>query len=308
MRFSKVKDLKVSQIALGTWAMGGGRDWGATEEKDALATVAAALDAGINTIDCAPIYGLGASETFLGKALKGKRQNVVLTTKCGLISGPRAVERNSKADSITKEIESSLTRLQTDYIDIYFIHWPDRNTPLEETLGAMQKLKEQGKIRHIGVSNFDAKLLEQAAGIAEIACVQNEYSFLSRQSGEDVFPLCKKHNIAFFAYGPLCGGILSGRYKKEPNLARNDARSFFYQFYKGDKFIKAQNAVQNFETVAQQHNGTTVQAAINWTLYNKNVTCALAGARRPQHIKEAAAAADWQLTKEDAEFLENEYN
>jgi len=308
MQCAKVKDLTVSKIALGTWAMGGGRDWGATDEKEALATVAAALEAGINTIDCAPIYGLGASETLLGKALKGKRQNVVLTTKCGLIPGPRAVEHNLKAESINKEIESSLARLQTDYIDIYFIHWPDRNTPLEETLGAMQNLKEQGKIRHIGVSNFDAKLLAQASDIAEISCVQNGYSFLSRQNGEEVFPLCQKHNIAFFAYGPLCGGILSGRYKKEPNLARNDARSFFYQFYKGDNFKKAQKAVQNFETVAQQHNGTTAQAAINWTLYNKNVTCALAGARHPQHIKEAAAAAKWQLTKEDAEFLENEYN
>jgi len=307
MKFAKVKDLTVSKIALGTWAMGGGRDWGKTDETLALETVARALDAGITTIDCAPIYGLGASEELLGRALKGKRHKVVLTSKCGLIPAPRAVKRCLKPESIKQEIETSLKRLQTDYIDIYFIHWPDRDTPLEDTLGAMENLKKQGKIRQIGVCNFDKDLLERALKCADVACLQNEYSFLHRES-QNIFDLCAKSGTAFFAYGPLAGGILSGKYKKEPNLPRNDARSFFYPFYKGEEFKKSLEIAKRFEEVAAKHNAPPSQAAINWVLSNPAVTCALAGARKPQHILAGAAATDWHLSPEEKDFLENGHN
>ena len=300
----KIKDLEVSKIALGTWAIGGGRDWGKADDNASQAAVLKALDSGINFIDTAPIYGICHAEELLGKILATRRrEDIVLATKCGLIPGPRAVRRDLSPQSIRAEIEESLRRLKTDYIDLYLIHWPDRETPLADTLGEMTRLKEAGKIRHIGVCNFDDNLLKQAAKLADIAAVQNEYSYINPQEGDDVFETCRKNNIAFLAYGPLAGGILSGKYKKEPNLSGNDARSFFYKCYKGKAFSDACQAAQKFEDIARRHNATAAQAAINWTLANPAVTCAIAGARTPQQAADIAAALNWQLDKQDLDFL-----
>lgn len=308
MLYTKIRGLEVSKIALGTWAIGGGRDWGQTDEQTCIETIHKALDLGINFIDTAPIYGIYKSEEILGKALKGKRDNTVIATKCGLQPADRAVKFDLSPAAVRAECEASLKRLNTEYIDIYLIHWPDKNTPIEETLSEFTKLKQEGKIKNIGLCNFGADLLKKALSVADISCLQNEYSYLNTAKGNEVFEICQNSNIAFLAYGPLAGGILSGKYKKEPNLPKNDARSFFYKHYKGHGFETAQTSVNKLNETAKKYNATCAQAAINWVLANPNAACVLAGARTPAQIADIAAAARWQMTKEDMDFLNNENN
>ncbi len=299
MQYAEIKGVKVSKICLGTWAAGGGTDWGQADEAAAISAIEKAIELGVNFIDTAPIYGRGVSEVTVGKALKGKRDKVVLATKCGLLPAPRGVEFNLQPASIRKEVEESLKRLNTDYIDLYQIHRPDVKTPLADSLGEMLKLKEEGKIRLIGVSNFGKDLLEEASKITDIASVQNEYSFLRPQTGDEVFETCKKYGIAFLAYGPMAGGILSGKYKKEANFPKCDARSYFYKFYKGENFKTTDIQVDKFRALAKKYNATAAQAAINWCFANPAVTCVLTGARKPQQIQDTAAAVNWQLSAED---------
>lgn len=303
MKYSEIKGVKVSKICLGTWAAGGGTDWGIADEAAAIAAIERAIELGVNFLDTAPIYGRGVSELTVGKALKGKRDKVVLATKCGLLPAPRGVEFNLKPASIRKEVEESLQRLGTDYIDLYQIHRPDVNTPLADSLGEMLKLKEEGKIRLIGVSNFGKDLLEEAAKITEIACVQNEYSFLRPQTGDEVFEVCQKHGIAFLAYGPMAGGILSGKYKKEANFPKSDARSYFYKFYKGENFKATDIQVNKFRLLAKKYNATAAQAAINWCFANPAVTCVLTGARNPQQIEDTSSAVNWEISAQDLAAL-----
>jgi aryl-alcohol dehydrogenase-like predicted oxidoreductase len=298
-----IRGIEVSKIALGTWAIGGGPDWGQNDDFTSSAAILHALELGINFIDTAPVYGNYHAEELLGRTLKSKRNKTVIATKCGLIPGGRAVKHCLKPRSVRSELEASLKRLQTDYIDLYFIHWPDRDTPLEDTLGEMSRLKQEGKIRLTGVSNFGPDLLKEAVKLADIAAVQNQYSFLNRQQGDEVFDICKKNDVAFLAYGPLAGGILSGKYKKEPNLANRDARSFFYKFYKGENFKTAGRAVEKLASVAKNHDATTAQAAVNWVLANPAVSAVAAGARTQQQAQDLAAALNWKMTKEDMEYL-----
>ncbi|MDR0646371.1 MAG: aldo/keto reductase [Elusimicrobiota bacterium] len=299
----KIKDLEVSKIALGTWALGGGRDWGAADDNNGAAAILKAVELGINFIDTAPIYGNFHSETLLGKTLKNIRSKIVLATKCGLLAGPRAVRRDLSPQSVREELEGSLRRLKTDYIDFYIIHWPDKNIPLSQTLGEMLRLKEAGKIRHIGVSNFDNTLLKEAVKFADIAVVQNEYSYLRRSAGEEVFETARKHNIAFLAYGPLAGGILSGKYKKEPNLPNNDARNFFYKCYRGEAFKSALDIASKFERIAVSRGVSAAQVAINWVLANQYVSCAVCGARNPPQVEDIASALSWRLNASEQNFL-----
>ncbi len=307
-RSIKIKDLSLSKIALGTWALGGGRDWGEPcSDTCALDTIKKSFDLGVNFIDTAPIYGLGRAQTLLGAAIKNKiipRGQIVIATKCGLKPAARAVEFNLKPASVCRELEESLKTLNTDYIDIYLIHRLDRNTPLCDTLEELERQKQKGKIRHIGLCNVGPKVIEEAAKLTEIAAVQNEYSFLRRQEAQAVFEVCQTKSISFLAYGVLGGGVLSAKYKKEPNMPKNDARSFFYKFYKGQKFEEAKNAAAQFEKIAEKYNGFAAQAAINWVLFNPAVSCAICGARTPQQAEQNAKALNWSLTKEDYLYLE----
>lgn len=296
--------LQISAVGLGTWAMGGGTDWGPVDDAQSLNAVSAALDAGINLIDTAPIYGFGHAEEIVGRALKGRRDRAVLATKCGLVRFEKGVNHWLRPDSVARELEESLKRLQTDYIDLYQIHWPDPKTPLEDTLSVLVKLQEQGKIRHIGVCNFDADLLRRAAQICPIASVQNEYSFLDRQSAQSVFPLCREKQIGFIGYGSLAGGILSGKYKKEANIRRCDARSYFYRFYKGPNFARVREITARFAKVAAVWNKPVSAVAINWVLARTEVNAALCGARTPEQILQNVQADGWKLSPEDRAYLE----
>lgn len=288
------------KLAFGTWPISGAREWGDFDENEARKVLHALLENRITCIDTAAIYGLGGAETMLGKFFKDvPRKNFILTSKCGLLPGERAVKFDLSAKSLQTQIEDTLRRLNTDYLDIYFLHWPDKNTPLEETLAQMEKFKKEGKIRFIGLSNFTEGLIKQAVKITKIDCLQNEFSVLN-QENKKLFPFIKEFDLAFMAYGVLNGGILSGKYKQLPNLAKTDVRNFFYHSYRGENFIKAQKVVDNLKQISP---ASTTQVAINFVLSFEEVTCAIFGAKTLKQLKENAAAITWKLTAEQKDFL-----
>ena len=288
------------KLAFGTWPISGAREWGFFDENEAQKVLHALLENNITCIDTAANYGLGGAETLLGKFFKDvERKNFILTSKCGLLPGKRAVKFDLSAKSLQKQIEDTLRRLNTDYLDIYFLHWPDKNTPLEETLTQMEKFKKEGKIRFTGLSNFDENLIKQAVQITKIDCVQNEFSLLN-QEAKKLFPLVKEFDLAFMAYGILNGGILSGKYKQEPNLAKTDVRNFFYHSYKGENFQKAQQTVNSLKQI---YPTSIAQAAINFVLSFEEITCAIFGAKTLRQLKENAGALSWKLTAEQKDFL-----
>lgn len=302
--FGKEQGVSLSRIALGTWAMGGGSDWGPVEDEQSVRAVHAALDQGINWIDTAPIYGLGHSEEVLGRALQGRRQHVFLATKCGLVRFTKGINHWLKPDSIRRELEDSLRRLQTDYIDLYQIHWPDPATPLADTLEELTRLKQSGKIRFIGVCNFPPDLLKQACDMADISCVQGPYSLLDKEKARQILPFIQTQNRAFAAYGSLGGGILSGKYKKEANIRRADARSYFYRFYKGENFIHTSGVVARICRLAKRDGVPPAQVALGWVLHMPGVTGVLAGARSEAQVCQNAQAVLWRPQPGDLEFLE----
>ena len=288
------------KLALGTWPISGAREWGFFDEEEAKKILFSLLENKITCLDCAAIYGLGGAETLLGKLFKTTPRNkFILTSKCGLLPDARAVKFDLSAKSLQKQLEDSLRRLNTDYLDIYFLHWPDKNTPLEETLTQMEKFKKEGKIRFIGLSNFDEILIKQAVQITKIDCLQNEFSLL-KQENKKLFPLVKELDLAFMAYGVLNGGILSGKYKKAPNLAKTDVRSFFYHFYKGENFEKAQKLIALLKGICPH---PPTQTAINFVLSFEDVTCAIFGARNLVQLKENIGALSWKLTTEQKDVL-----
>jgi aryl-alcohol dehydrogenase-like predicted oxidoreductase len=291
-------DLNVSSIALGTWVFSGDA-WGEAEEKACMEAVDVAVDCGINFIDTAPIYGNGRAEIIVGKAIKGKREKTVIATKCGLIGSGKNISINLKPDSIKKEIDASLQRLGIDYIDLYQCHWPDPETPIEETMKAMAELQQKGKIRFIGVSNFDKPLLERALKVAPVVTLQNQYSMLDREIEPEILPFCNEKSVGVLAYGPLAGGILTGKYKEEPKLRGGDARSFFYKYYSGEKFRK----VKQFLAHLNASNGSLNQLAINWVRQHPGVTSVICGGRNGIQVRQNAAAASWDLLPSEMEQI-----
>lgn len=289
--------LNVSRIGLGGWTFGGGYDWGPIEFKDIADTVNAALETGINLIDTAPVYG--SSEEALGMALKGKRSHVILSTKCGLIKNGSWAEHNLKSATITKQLENSLKNLQTDVIDLYLIHYLDPATPWQEVLHTLQQLQTQGKIRYIGACNIPADVLTEMVKTGLISCVQDEFSLLHCQKAKQIVKICQDKKLGFISYGSLCGGILSGKYKKEPNLRRADARNYFYKCYRGQNFLNTRPVLQRLSNLAAKKGVSAAQIALAWLLHQPGITCALTGARNPQQIIQNAQAAQLAFSAEE---------
>lgn len=304
MKYKKIPntDMNISVISLGTWVFGGD-NWGGANEKYCINAVSVAIEYGINLIDTAPIYGFGIAEKIVGKAIKGKRNKVIIATKCGLIGKGQKIENNLKSDSIRREIEGSLERLQVDYIDIYQCHWPDPNTPIQETMMEMCRLKKEGKIKYIGISNFNLDLLKQAAQCADIATLQNHYSLLERSIEKDILPYCREKGIGIITYGSLGGGILSGKYKIPPNFKNSDARSFFYQFYKGEGFIKATKVINLLKEISKKIKKPLIQIALNWAWQKEGITSAIVGCRNAEQARMNALSATWELSREDINKL-----
>lgn len=296
-------ELSLSAMGLGGWAFGGGLDWGITDEQDVVNTVSAALDTGINWVDTAPIYG--ESEVLLGRALKGRRRQVLLASKCGLIKNGSWTDHDLSPQTIIRQLEKSLACLQTDYLDLYQIHYLDPKIPLESALETLTKLQEQGKIRYIGVCNFSADDLRQACGKFPLASVQNEYSLLHPQKGKSIFSVCREWGIGFIGYGTLCGGILSGKYKKAPNFRRADARNYFYKCYRGPAFEEANKTVLRVKNVAQELGIPPGAVAGAWALAT-GATSVLLGARKPEQVRQNVLGAEALLSAQQLLYLEGE--
>ena len=290
--------MKISVLTLGTW-VSGGDSWGGSDAQESLKAIRTALDGGVTCIDTAPIYGQGRAETLVGQAIKGRRDNVAVATKCGLITQGRRVMVCLKADSIRAEAEQSLRRLGTDYIDLYQCHWPDPQTPLEETMTALCELQAEGKIRRIGVSNFSLSQLKEAATCAPVFSAQNQLSILNQDIAGELLPYCRNEGVAVLAYGALGGGILTGKYALPPVFEKSDARKFFYKFYEGDAFKKTQAVLTAFRQINRPLN----QVAINWVRQQPGVTSVIVGCRTAQQAKDNLAAADWDLSSEEMKKL-----
>ncbi|MEF1309351.1 aldo/keto reductase [Vibrio mytili] len=305
--------IQASVIGLGTWAMGGWM-WGGTDEKASIEAIHASLDSGVSLIDTAPAYGLGVSEEIVGKAIKGKRDKVVLATKCGLVwhtsKGNHFFDENGKpvhrylgADAIEYEVEQSLKRLQTDYIDLYITHWQDPTTSISETMQALESLKQAGKIRAIGISNASKEELAQYLAVGTVDAVQEKYNLIERQLEQTLLPATIASNISCLSYSSLAMGLLSGRVSPERVFTGDDQRISDPMFtVKNRQWV--QKFCQSIAPVAEQKGITVAQLVIAATLQQPGITYALCGARNSEQAIENAAAGNVQLSQEDIAFID----
>jgi aryl-alcohol dehydrogenase-like predicted oxidoreductase len=300
--------LRVARVALGTWAMGGWM-WGGTDESASVATIRAALDQGINLIDTAPVYGFGVSEEIVGQALglDGLRARAVIATKVGLEWRDGKIYRNATRARIMQEIDDSLRRLRTDYIDIYQVHWPDPLVPIEETAEAMRTLYEQGKIRAIGVSNFSVAQMERFRRVAPLHVLQSPYNLFERAIEAQILPYCRANNIATFGYGALCRGLLSGRMRPDTTFQGDDLRRIDPKF-QPPRFAQYLDAVRRLDELAQRSfHRRVIHLAVRWML-DQGISVALWGARHPDQVQAALGVADWSLDSADRELIDRIVN
>src|SRR6202049_4970325 len=287
--------LKVSRVAIGSWAIGGWM-WGGTDEAESTATIRAAVEHGINVIDTAPVYGFGRSEEIVGRAIaEGHlRSNVIIATKTGLEWKGGKVVRNARRARIIREVEDSLRRLRTDYIDVYQVHWPDPLVAVEETADAMLTLYSQGKIRAIGVSNFSVDQMKRFRRVAPLHVLQPPYNLFERGIEADLLPYCRENKIATLGYGALCRGLLSGRMRPNTVFDGDDLRRTDPKF-REPRFPQYLAAVQRLDRLATDRFGKRViQLAVRWML-DQGITTALWGARRPDQLQAVDDVRGWSL-------------
>lgn len=308
MRYKHVGNagIDISALAVGTWAIGG-QQWGDVNEKDSIDAIRAMIDGGVNLVDTAPIYGNGHSEEVVGKALEnGYREKVFLATKFSISNDENgAVINNGSYENAIWECEQSLKRLNTDHIDIYIMHWPDPATPVEVTMRALADLKKSGKIRFIGVSNFDRNLIEEAQKVVRIDFLQPPYSMVE-ESQKELLAWCETQGIGTMTYGSLGAGILTGAIRELPDWDENDFRYTFYDYFKNPKFFKIMELLKVMDKIAQVRNKPLAQIAINWSTQKSYVSTAICGVRDPQQAYENCATFDWELTGEEMELIDSE--
>ncbi len=291
---------KISRIGLGTWAIGGAM-WGGSNDVESIKTIQQAVDAGINLVDTAPVYGFGHSEEIVGRALAdgGRRDKAVLATKVGLEWVDGKVRRNSSSERIRKEIEDSLRRLRTDRIDIYQVHWPDSAVPIEETAEAMLQLQREGKILALGVSNFSSQQMETWCRVAPLHSTQPPYNIFERQSESDVLPYALKRKLIVLSYGAICRGLLSGKMSHARKFEGDDLRLLDPKFSK-PRYSQYLAAVDLLAEYAQATHGKSVLAfAVRWILDRGETMTALWGARNAAQLDQVKEAFGWKLSPED---------
>lgn len=295
----------VSPVGLGTWATGGTVEtWGRVDDNESISAIRRAVELGINLIDTAPIYGLGHSEEVIGLAIKGIRDQVVLASKCG-VRFPRTPDEKPwhclRRDSIVKECEDSLRRLGVETIDLYQCHWPDPDTPVEETRAALDTLMQQGKIRVVGVSNFSCQQMSEMRAVGPIHSLQPSFSLVDRRAADDLLPYCKEYDIGVICYSPLCKGLLTGKFG--PDDTFDDVRGRDPEF-KGEKYAKNLELVRCLEPIAARHGKTVAQLAINWVINYPGVTAAIVGFKRSSQVEENIGGTGWSLTEGDSLEIE----
>lgn len=306
-------DVTASAIGLGTWAMGGWM-WGGSDETKSVAAIRASIDKGITLIDTAPAYGLGKAEEIVGKAIAGRRDEVVIATKCGLVwhtdkgnhffdeLGKR-VHRHLGRESILHEVEQSLSRLKTDYIDLYITHWQDPTTPVTETMATLLDLKKAGKIRAIGVSNVSPDDLKAYVAAGQVDAIQERYSMIDREIESTLLPICRQHGIATLSYSSLALGLLSGKIGPDRVFEGDDQRKGNPRFA-SDNLKRVAAFMAEIEPVAKAHQASLAQLVIAWTIAQPGITYALCGARDAAQAGENAGASALALTPDDLERLD----
>ncbi|WP_273786734.1 aldo/keto reductase [Brucella intermedia] len=300
--------VRASAVGLGTWAIGGWM-WGGTDEAQSIAAIQASLDAGVTLIDTAPAYGLGRSEEIVGKAIVGRRDKAVIATKCGLVWHTRKgkhffdqdgkpVHRYLGRDAIIDEVEESLRRLGTDYIDLYITHWQDPTTPIEETVAVLEDLKQAGKIRAVGASNVNRSELEHYVQTGALDAIQERFSMIDREIEQDLLPLTTANNVSTLSYSSLALGFLSGMIGPERVFSGDDQRKDNPRFSVANR-QKAKDFAAAIKPVADRHGATIAQIVIAWTLAQPGVTFALCGARNPAQAFDNAQAGRLRLSSDD---------
>ncbi|MFW6361148.1 MAG: aldo/keto reductase [Spirochaetota bacterium] len=295
--------IQASRIGLGTWAIGGWM-WGGSEEEPAIATVQRALETGITLIDTAPVYGFGKSEELIGRALQNTaRESFVLATKTGIEwDDDGNVFRNASKDRIRREIEDSLQRLGLEYIDVYQVHWPDPNVPIEATAEAMRELYDEGLIRAVGVSNFSIDQMNRFMEQSPLHTCQPPYNLFEREIENGLKPFCERNGIALITYGALCRGLLTGKLDENSSFEGDDLRNVDPKFQQ-PRYSQYLQAVERFTDLAAQYDRSTLQLAVNWIL-QQGVQVALWGARKPSQLDQVGAAVDWSISPEDMQEIE----
>ena len=303
-------ELEITRIGLGTWAIGGPGwtyAWGPQDDAASTKAIHKALELGVNWIDTAAAYGLGHSEEVVGRAVAGRRDRVIIATKCGLVWDPGnpAPYGKLKAASVRRELEASLRRLGTDYIDLYQIHWPKPDEDVEEAWAEISRHVKSGKIRYAGVSNFSVSQLERVRKIHPVASLQPPYSMLKRGVEEELLPYCLKNGIGVVAYSPMQAGILSGRFTREraKNLPDDDWRKKSAAYTEPELSLNLR-LVEKLAEFSNSRGRSVGELAVAWVNRRPEVTAAIVGGRSPEQVQELAGAADWDLTPEEIAFVE----
>jgi len=296
METTTIAGVRVSRIGLGTWPMGG-REWGAVPEDVAVATCLGAVERGINLIDTAPIYGRGRSEEIIGKAIRahGRREDFYISTKAGLEWNPFGVFSNSTESRIRREIEASLRRLGTEYIDLYQVHWPDALVPIAEVAALLAGFQREGKVRALGVSNFSVAQMEEFRSVTPLASDQPPYNLFERQIDGEILPWCAANGVAVLTWSTLCRSLLAGRAHRGMKFDPRDIRNYDPKFQE-PRFSQYMTAVERLTAFAREHFGKSVlELAARWVLDRPGVSVALWGARRPEQLDAVAGVMGWKL-------------
>ena len=301
-------DFELTTVGLGTWAMGGPWEygWGPQDDNEAIGAIIAAMEAGINWIDTAPAYGLGHSEELVSKALKQSGYKPIIATKCGILWNDKKEKVTClKKESVRKECEDSLKRLDIDVIDLYQMHWPDPDEDVEQAWSEMIKLRDEGKVRYIGVSNFSIEQLERIRKMEPAISLQPPYSMLRRDVEDELLDYCIENEIGIVAYSPMQRGLLTGKFDSEylKKLAPDDHRLRSYEFQE-PRFGITLELVEHLKVIAKRNDKTCAQLAISWVLHRPGITAAIVGARNPKQIIQTAPASDWNLSELDTEEIE----
>jgi len=301
-------DLELTTVGLGTWAMGGPWQygWGPQDDDEAIGAILAALDMGINWIDTAPAYGLGHSEELIRQALKQVKKKPLIATKCGILWNEKKEKVTClKRQSIRDECHASLKRLSIDVIDLYQMHWPDPDEDVEEAWEEMVRLLNEGKVRYLGVSNFNVEQIERVQKIHPPVSLQPPYSMLHREVEDELLDYCGRNKMGVIAYSPIQRGLLTGKF----DLALFEALAPDDHLRKSPDFLEPRfsatlELVEELKKIAERNGRTCAELAISWVLRRPEVTAAIVGARNPQQIIETAPAADWDLSEKDIEKIE----
>ncbi|MGD0920906.1 MAG: aldo/keto reductase [Terriglobia bacterium] len=295
-------DLNISRIGMGCAAIGG-YDYGSVDDQESLAAVQRALDLGINLFDTADVYGFGHSEEILSRALAGRRHEVVIATKFGVNWNQEGKTfRDLSAKRVVQALEASLRRLKLDCIPVYQIHWPDPKTPIAETLEALRKCQEAGKIRHIGCSNFPADLVDQAQACCRVESIQMPYSLAERAYWETIRWCRERHTMTILAYNPLAQGLFTGKYGAQSKFEGTDLRRRS-ELLRGDKLKSNLAILDRLRLVGDRHGRTPAQVAIRWILEDPSQICVLVGLKTVAQAEQNAGGAGWALPPEDTKFL-----